>query len=51
MLLPVQIPPVWIYWVISLTVATCAGAAVVRRYPGYGFATLTCLYIIDPGAS
>lgn len=36
---------------ISLTVATYAGAAVVRRYPGYGFVTLTGLYIIYPGAS
>ncbi|MDK2890937.1 MAG: hypothetical protein PWR21_1569 [Methanoculleus sp.] len=51
MLLPVPIPPVWIYWVICLTVATYAGAAVVRRYPGYGFATLTGLYIIYPGVS
>lgn len=45
------IPFVWIYWVISLTIATYAGAAVVRRYPGYGFATLTGLYIIYLGAS
>ncbi len=45
------IPFVWIYWVISLTIATYAGAAAVRRYPGYGFATLTGLYIIYLGAS
>ncbi len=44
-------PLVWIFWVISLTIATYAGAAVVRRYPGYGFATLTGLYIIYLGAS
>lgn len=44
-------PFVWIFWVISLTIATYAGAAVVRRYPGYGFATLTGLYIIYLGAS
>jgi hypothetical protein len=37
--------------VISLTIATYAGAAVVRRFPGYGFATLTGLYIIYLGAS
>ena len=45
------IPSVWIYWVISLTIATYAGAVVVRRFPGYGFATLTGLYIIYLGAS
>ncbi|WP_292517756.1 queuosine precursor transporter [Methanoculleus sp.] len=36
---------------ISLTIATYAGAAVVRRFPGYGFATLTGLYVIYLGAS
>lgn len=44
-------PFVWIYWVISLTIATYAGAVVVKRYPCYGFATLTGLYIIYLGAS
>ncbi|HOI12905.1 MAG TPA: hypothetical protein PLG75_03560 [Methanoculleus sp.] len=32
---------------ISLTIATYTGAAVVRLYPGYGFATLTGLYIVS----
>ncbi|MFA7197655.1 MAG: queuosine precursor transporter [Methanoculleus sp.] len=45
------IPSVWIYWVISLTIATYAGAAVVKRFPGYGFATLTGMYIIYLGVS
>lgn len=45
------IPLVWIYWAISLTIATYAAAVVVRRFPGYGFATLTGLYIIYLGAS
>ncbi|MDV2482541.1 queuosine precursor transporter [Methanoculleus sp. Wushi-C6] len=45
------IPSVWIYRAVSLTIATYAGAVVVRRYPEYGFAALTGLYIICPGAS
>ena len=45
------IPFVWIYWVISLTIATYVGAVAVKRYPAYGFAALTGLYIIYLGAS
>ena len=45
------IPPVWIYWIVSLTIVTYASAFIVKRFPEHGFAALVAFYTIYLGAS
>lgn len=44
-------PIVWVYWVISLTIATVASAYIVKNYRQHGFAALLAFYVIYLGAS
>lgn len=45
------IPPVWIYWIVSLTIVTYTSAFIVKRFPEHGFAALVAFYTIYLGAS
>jgi uncharacterized integral membrane protein (TIGR00697 family) len=46
-----NIPIVWIYWVISLTIVTYASAYIVKKFRDYGFSALVSFYTIYLAAS
>lgn len=37
---------VWVYWIITLTIATYASVYLIKKTPGNGFAILTAFYVI-----
>lgn len=37
---------VWLYWVVSLTIATLGSIYVIKKLPEYGFAILTAFYVV-----
>ncbi len=37
---------VWLYWIVSLTLVTCASAYIVKNYREIGFAALTAFYTV-----
>ncbi|MDD4750089.1 MAG: VUT family protein, partial [Methanosarcinaceae archaeon] len=37
---------VWLYWVVSLTIATLGAVYVIKKLPEYGYVILTAFYVV-----
>ncbi|WP_298668656.1 queuosine precursor transporter [uncultured Methanofollis sp.] len=46
-----DLPIVWIYWIVSLTIVTYASAYIIRRHREYGYAALVGFYVVYLAAS
>jgi len=46
-----DVPVVWLYWIISLTIVTYASAYIIRRHREYGYAALVGFYVVYLAAS